>query len=80
MLSDPPPRQDYLRYIDRIREHLESWLPQHSDDAYLQPTGDNGLKGECLLDEMLYILRHSQHHLGEMAVGLRSIGIEPTWL
>ena len=78
-LADPPSRAELTDYVDKLRNHLRQWLPQHDDTQYLSPT-EEGFRGQCLLDEILYVLRHSQHHLGEIAVdyGLRGLPA-PEW-
>ena len=78
-LADAPSRTDLADYLGKLRSHLRQWVPQHDDAQYLSPTKE-GFRGQCLLDEMLYILRHSQHHLGEIQIDYRLRGLpEPEW-
>ena len=78
-LSDAPSRTDLLDYLGTLRNHLRQWVPQHEDAQYLSPT-EEGFRGQCLLDELLYILRHSHYHLGEIQIDYRLRGLpEPEW-
>ena len=66
-LANPPGRSELLDYLGRLRSHIRQWVPENDDTVYLSPTQER-LRGECLLDEMLYVLRHSQQHLGEIEI------------
>jgi hypothetical protein len=78
-LVDPPTRTDLMDYLTRLRNHLRQWVPRHHDTTYLSTT-EEAMRGKCLLDEMLYVLRHSQHHLGEIQIEYRLRGLpEPEW-
>ena len=78
-LVDPPSRMELMEYLGELRGHLRRWVPQHEDAVYLSPTEEQ-MRGKCLLDEMLYVLRHSQHHLGQIQIDYRLRGLrEPEW-
>jgi hypothetical protein len=78
-LADAPSRTELTDYLGKLRSHLRQWVPQHEDAQYLSST-EEGFRGQCLLDEMLYILRHCHHHIGEIQIDYRLRGLhEPEW-
>ncbi len=78
-LADPPTREEMLAYLQDVHAHLRTWLLQHDDEAYLAADGIDEFSNDCLLEQMVYALRHTQHHVGVLAVGLSSIDLQTTW-
>ena len=63
-----------------MKAEVATWLATLDDAALLKETSPGDWRGNCLLDLAMYLLRHSQHHLGELNAELRRRGIErPKW-
>ncbi|NQU11545.1 DinB family protein [bacterium] len=79
--ANPPSQSEMLDYLDRIQRHTDRWLASLSDAQILEqhePTGRH--TGRCLLDRLVYLLRHTQHHLGMIESDLIRRGLKlPEW-
>ncbi|MDP6360178.1 MAG: hypothetical protein QF473_33995, partial [Planctomycetota bacterium] len=81
--ADPdswPSREEFGRYCDDVRADVSPWLTTVNDAAILEVTSPEDWRGNCLLDLMIYVLRHSERHLGNLNAELRRRSIErPGW-
>jgi hypothetical protein len=68
-----PSRQDMLTCLGQVEVKMRTLLNRLSDDELLGPTGFPWT-GESILEQMIYTLRHTQYHLGELAAALRFYG------
>jgi hypothetical protein len=59
-----------------IRATVEERLTKLDDAALLEPEKVHPWAGETRMGKMLYVLRHGQHHLGEMSAELSRRGIK----
>jgi|WetSurMetagenome_2_1015567.scaffolds.fasta_scaffold273384_1 hypothetical protein len=71
--EDLPSRQDILKYLGQVEAKMRARISSLSEEQLLGPTGFPWT-GESILEQMIYILRHIQYHLGELAAALRSHG------
>ena len=74
-----PSSQQVLEYADEVVASLAAWLRSASDEEL---AGENAFPwtGASVTARMLYVLRHSHHHLGELCMILRGRGIgQPDW-
>lgn len=78
---DPGPgREEFGRFCSDVRAAVAAWLATVDDAALLQEASPGDWRGNCRFDLLMYVLRHSQHHLGELNAELRRRGIErPKW-
>ena len=78
---DPwPSRDEFTRYCLGIKADVATWLAAMDDAEMLEETFSDDWRGNCLLDLTMYVLRHSQHHLGASFAELRRRGIDrPKW-
>jgi DinB family protein len=78
-IVDPPDRREMEEYRSKLQSHIREWLPKHDDAQFLSDASERK-RGKCLLDEMLYILRHCHQHLGEIEVDYHIRGLRrPEW-
>jgi len=74
------PREEFSRYCADVRAGVATWLATLDDAAMLEETSPDDWRGSCPLDLLLYVLRHSERHLGNLHAELRRRGIErPRW-
>ena len=74
------PREEFCRYCDAVRSDVSTWLGTLGDPAVLEETSPEDWRGSCLIDLLLYVLRHSERHLGNLHAEMRRRGIErPRW-
>lgn len=68
-----PGQEDLLIYLEDMEARLRGWLEETelSTREILHPWA-----GKTLLGLALYVLRHSQHHLGELGLELHRRGLE----
>ncbi len=62
-------------YLSEMEEKLTTFLSTVSIDALFRKDGFYWF--ESIYHKMLYLLRHTQHHIGELAVTLRSVRAGP---
>jgi hypothetical protein len=78
---DPwPSKDEFGRYCTGVKAEVATWLASLDDAAMLEETLADDWRGNCLLDLAMYVLRHSQHHLGDLFAEMRRRGIDrPKW-
>ena len=73
-------RKEFARYCADARVEVATWLAALDDAAMLGASLSDDWRGNCLLDLTMYVLRHSQHHLGDLFSELRRREIDrPKW-
>jgi len=79
--TDPwPSKEEFSRYCKGVKSEVAGWFASLDDAAMLEETLSNDWRGNCLLDLTMYVLRHSQHHLGDLSSELRRRDIaRPKW-
>lgn len=70
-----PSREVALAKLAAMRATVEERFSRFDDAALLEPEQMHTWTGQTRLGKMLYVLRHSQHHLGEMNAELSRRGI-----
>lgn len=73
-----PGRADLLNYVDAVEASTAAFLRSLDDTALLQPETICKWTGSTVLDRILYALRHTTYHLGELSYILRINGAETT--
>jgi hypothetical protein len=69
-----------LAKLAETRVILEDGLTKFDDETLLEPEKVHPWSGQTRMDKMLYVLRHSQHHLGAVEAELSRRGIRAaTW-
>ena len=58
-----------LSYASEVEDELRTFFSNTSDDVLLQKDGFHWFS--CVLEKLQYALRHSAHHVGELAIILR---------
>ena len=69
-----PTREQVLEYMNEMQTRVEAWLKGMKDSDLLSPdtSFDSPPRmGGSVLGRAMYLLRHSQHHLGELNGELR---------
>ena len=61
--DDLPAQDAILLYLADVRGRVENWL-RESDLLAVDPAFE--WTGGCVLDRVLYLLRHNHHHVGEL--------------
>ncbi len=69
-----PGKDAMLEAVDWMQTQAEKWLTETGDDGLLQEEELYPHTGQRTLDRALYLLRHNQHHLGEMLAEVRHRG------
>lgn len=63
-----------------VRATVEERLAKFDDAALLEPEKPHPWAGQTRMCKILYVLRHTQHHLGEVNAELSRRGIKAaTW-
>ena len=76
----PPTREQALAYHQAVGEQVEAWLGRRKDEQFLKPLR-TARTGRCMLARAMYYLRHNQHHLADMQIVLRQLGVDVNlWL
>jgi hypothetical protein len=70
-VADLPSREALLAYLEEVVAIGDAWLGEQDEAAWLGPTGFPWT-GETRLAQMVYLLRHTQHHIGELNALLRT--------
>lgn len=75
----PTPAQ-VIAYLEEIRALSRRWLADAGDETMLAPDPVYAAEGMSRLDRALYVLRHTQHHVGELCGLLRRCAApRPPW-
>ncbi len=74
--SDLPRKELALSRLAAFRSTVEARLSQFSDEALLEPELVHPWTGRTRVSKILFTLRHTQHHLGEINAELIRRGIE----
>ena len=71
-------REATLKHLGEIQNHVETWLRSMSDLDLLSPNSGFQPWEEAwgsILERAVYLLRHAQHHLGQLTAELRRRGL-----
>lgn len=68
-------RELVTSYLSEMEEKLSGFLSTIVEDAFFEKDGFYWF--ESVYQKFIYLLRHTQHHLGELAVTLRKFETEP---
>lgn len=71
-----PGKEAALARLGEIRAIVDRRLGALDDEALLEAERMCPWTGKTLLDRLLYLLRHCQHHLGELHAELRRRGVK----
>jgi hypothetical protein len=75
-----PQQQEVLKYLDDIRKKSSDWIKNLGDQGLLSPDKVFFLEGMTHLDRVLYVLRHTHQHLGELCSESRNRNVpRPEW-
>jgi hypothetical protein len=66
-----PSKRELLSDLEWIQDKTKDWLERTGDEGLLQKETLSPWAGERVLDRALYLLRHTHHHLGELAAELK---------
>ena len=69
-----PSRDQILEYLSEVEPRMDDWLRGLSDEALTSQPNPFPWTGATPLGRMLYLLRHNQHHIGQMMVALERRG------
>lgn len=70
-----PDEQAALGHIGRMERQVEGWLDSLGDDGLMAPDPGFPWTGTIKLGRAMYLLRHTQNHLGELNSELRRRGL-----
>ena len=70
-----PSKETALEKLTAVRAAVEERLAKLDDAALLEPEKPHPWAGQTRMCKMLYVLRHTQHHLGEVTAELSRRGI-----
>lgn len=68
-----PSQETMLQYLDEVRNKTHLWVGSLKTDL----TEADSDKLQPQLEKVIYALRHLQHHIGELCVYQKELGIEP---
>jgi uncharacterized damage-inducible protein DinB len=74
--NELPAKSTALKKLSDFEKVMFSRLAQLNDEDLLEKEKQSPWTGENLAGKLLYLLRHSQHHVGEMHAELRHRGIK----
>lgn len=75
-----PSREDVRTYMKEVREEILDRLERTSDESFIEVEMAFRKTGWTMLGRMIYILRHAQHHVGQIIEECRRRGLtEPRW-
>ncbi len=72
-----PTQAEVRALLDRVEPLVRAWLTETADADFLTAEEDFAWTGGTRLDRALYLLRHSQHHLGQINAELRRKDLSP---
>jgi hypothetical protein len=70
-----PDRHSTLRHIDEMERAVEQWLEAVADEGLLAEDSGFPWAGSRKLGRAVYLLRHTQNHIGEANAELRRRGL-----
>jgi hypothetical protein len=62
-------------YLSEMEEKFTSFLTNATEDTLLKKDGFHWI--ENVYQKFLYLLRHNQHHIGELTIVLRKVEADP---
>jgi hypothetical protein len=72
-----PDRAAMLAYLDRVRDRVRVWLEETGEEGLLDP---HPPYFDSKVSHAIYVLRHSQYHLGNLDTLLHNNGWQsPEW-
>ena len=75
-----PDQAECLAYLEAVRQHTQSWLSDLGDRGLLAPQQAFPWTGPNVLSRMIYVIRNSQDHTGQLNAELRRRGLpRSTW-
>lgn len=75
---DALPSQEAVgEYLEETAAQVSAWLAGLGENGMLAPQDHFGWTGPNPLGRCLYVLRHCQHHLGELNAELIRRGLDP---
>lgn len=74
-LAQLPTKAEFLQHFRTMAEEILNWLRSHGDTGLASSKPTFPWTGSCMLGQALYLLRHLQHHLGELNTELRRKGL-----
>jgi len=66
-----PTQEQVLIYLEETQTRVDAWLRGMADADLLAADSSFLWTGSTTLDRALYLLRHNQHHVGELNAELR---------
>lgn len=69
--SELPDQAETLGYLESVRTRTNQWLMAMSDQELLQPQGAFPWTGPNILSRLIYVIRNSQDHTGQLNAELR---------
>ena len=73
--DDLPGQQDMLAYLEHVRQGIDAWLADKTDADLLAPQTVFPWTGPNILSRCIYVIRHTQAHIGEINSELRRRGL-----
>ena len=74
-LEQLPLLSDYLVAMEAMAEETDQWLRDAGDEGLLRTPSVWPWCGTTLLGQALYLLRHTQYHVGDLNCELRRLGL-----
>jgi len=73
--SQLPDQAETLGYLEAVRTRAHQWLMDLSDERLLQPQEAFPWTGPNVLSRLIYVIRNSQDHTGQLNAELRRRGL-----
>ena len=75
-----PGQDECLAYLEAVRERTRDWLAGLGDEGLLAPQQAFPWTGPNVLSRLIYVIRNSQDHTGQLNTELRHRGLpRSTW-
>jgi hypothetical protein len=65
-IEEFPSQAELLEWLDEVEPAIDAWLRGLDEARLLAPQDEFKHTGACLLERIVYTLRHIQHHVGEL--------------
>jgi hypothetical protein len=65
-IEEFPDPDEMVAFLGRVEEQTEAWLRGLSLEDLLAPQDAHGHTGANRLERAVYLIRHIQHHVGEL--------------